>query len=85
MPDRSRSNALKTPVIGSGLGTMKEFLEEGQQIICRDFNSLQKKVEYLLNHPEVRKKWVKTAIILIKKFTVEKFKDDRPNLIRKLI
>ena len=37
----------KTPVIGSGLGGMKELLEGGKQIICDDFEDLKEKVYFM--------------------------------------
>jgi len=76
---------LKTPVIGSGLGGMKELLEGGKQIICEDFNSLREKVKYLLNHPEVRKKMGEDGYNFAKNFTLERFKKDWLELINKLV
>ena len=43
----------KTPVIGSGLGGMKELLEGGNQIICENFSDLKERVSYVLDHPEL--------------------------------
>jgi glycosyltransferase involved in cell wall biosynthesis len=43
----------KTPVIGSGLGGMKELLEGGKQIICSDFDELKERVLYALDHHEI--------------------------------
>lgn len=43
----------KTPVVGSGEGGMEELLNEGKQIICRDFQKLKDNVEYLLEHSEI--------------------------------
>ena len=76
---------LKTPVIGSGKGGMRELLEEGKQIICEDFNSLKEKVEYLLNHPGVRKKMGEDGYNFAKNFTLERFKKDWLELINKVI
>ena len=75
---------LKTPIIGSGKGGMRELLKGGKQIICEDFNSLRAKVEYLLNHPEVRKKMGEDGYNFAKNFTVERFKEDWLKLIKKL-
>ncbi|MDI6602618.1 MAG: glycosyltransferase family 4 protein [Patescibacteria group bacterium] len=75
---------LKTPVIGSGLGGMRELLEGGKQIICSDFSSLREKVEYLLNHPEVREKMGEDGYNFAKNFTLERFKKDWLELINKL-
>ena len=74
----------KTPVIGSGLGGMRELLEGGRQIVCPDFNSLREKVEYLLNNPEIRKKIGEDGFNFAKNFTFEKFKKDWIDLIKKL-
>ena len=76
---------LKTPVIGSGLGGMRELLEEGKQIICEDFDSLKAKVKYLLNHPEIREKMGEDGYNFAKNFTLERFKNDWLDLINKLI
>ena len=38
---------LKTPVIGSGTGGMRELLENGKQIVCPEFDNLREKVKYL--------------------------------------
>lgn len=76
---------LRTPVIGSGLGGMKELLESGKQIVCEDFNSLREKVEYLLNHPEVRNEMGKAGYNFAKEFTLERFKKDWIELINKLV
>jgi len=76
---------LKTPVIGSGLGGMKELLERGKQIVCPDFKSLKEKVKYLLNHPEIRKKMGEDGYNFAKNFTLEKFEEDWLKLIKRLI
>ncbi len=76
---------LKTPVIGSGLGGMKELLEGGNQIICGDFNFLKEKVEYLLNRPEERKRIGETGFDYAKNFTLERFEKEWLNLIKELI
>jgi len=41
---------VRTPVIGSGLGGMRELLEGGKQIICPDISALPGKVEYAIAH-----------------------------------
>ncbi|MCJ7829742.1 glycosyltransferase family 4 protein [Patescibacteria group bacterium] len=76
---------LKTPVIGSGLGGMRELLEGGKQIVCENLGSLKEKVKYLLNHPEVRKKMSEDGYNFAKEFTLEKFKEEWLKLIKKLI
>jgi len=75
---------LKTPVIGSGLGGMKELLQGGEQIVCEDFKNLREKVEYLLNHSEVRGKIGKDGYNFAKKFTLERFEKEWLNLIEKI-
>jgi glycosyltransferase involved in cell wall biosynthesis len=70
----------KTPVIGSGLGGMRELLEGGNQIICEDFDDLKEKVHYALDHPELGKKGYEFA----KQFTVKRFNDEWLSLIERL-
>ncbi len=70
----------KTPVVGSGLGGMKELLEEGHQIICEDFDDLKEQVSYALDHPEIGEKGFEFA----KQFTIEKFNDAWIRLIETL-
>lgn len=79
------SMLLKTPVIGSGLGGMRELLEGGKQIICQDFQLLREKVQYLLNHPEIRKKRGEDGYNFAKNFTLERFEKDWLKLIKRLI
>lgn len=76
---------LKTPVIGSGLGGMKELLEGGKQIICKDFKNLREKVEYLLEHPELREKMGEDGYNFAKNFTLERFEEKWIDLIKKMI
>jgi len=76
---------LKTPVIGSGLGGMRELLEGGNQIICRDFRDLKGKVEYLLQNPGIRHKMGEQGFEYAKGFTEEKFKEDWLKLIKNII
>lgn len=76
---------LKTPVIGSGLGGMRELLEGGKQIICPDFSKLKEKVEYLLNNEGERKKIGEDGYNFAKNFTIERFKEEWLNLIKKLM
>ncbi len=66
---------LKTPVIGSGGGGMRELLEEGKQIVCENFENLREKVEYLLNHPETREKMGQDGYNFAKNFGLEKFEN----------
>ncbi len=76
---------LNTPVIGSGLGGMKELLKGGKQIICEKPQDLKEKVEYLLNHPEIREKMGQEGYNFAKKFTLEKFNRNWLYLIKKLL
>ena len=76
---------LKTPVIGSGLGGMRELLKGGGQIICKDFKNLKGKVEYLLSHPDTRKKTGEDGYSFAKKFTLEKFEKEWLNLIQEIL
>ena len=70
----------KTPVIGSGLGGMRELLEGGAQIICDDFDDLKEKVYYALNHPERGEMGYEFA----KQFTLKKFSDEWLSLIERV-
>lgn len=70
----------KTPVIGSGTGGMKELLEGGKQIICKDFSQLKEKVEFCLECPEIGE-W---GYNFAKNFTKEYFKKEWINLIKNL-
>jgi len=76
---------VKTPVIGSGKGGMRELLEGGKQVVCPDFYSLRKKVEYLLRHPEARKRMGEDGYNFAKNFTMEIFRENWLKLIRKLL
>ncbi len=62
----------KTPVIGSGMGGMRELLEEGKQIICEDVSKLNGLVDAAMeNHKELGGKGYEFA----KGFTVNRFED----------
>ena len=76
---------LKTPVVGSGKGGMRELLEGGKQIICEDFKNLTKKVEYLLKNPEERKQMGQDGYDYAKDFTVERFEQSWVEIIKKII
>ncbi|OGP91534.1 MAG: hypothetical protein A2157_08750 [Deltaproteobacteria bacterium RBG_16_47_11] len=67
----------KTPVIGSGLGGMRELLEGGGQIICEDFDDLKERVCYVLEHPEMGE----AGYAFAKQFTVKRFEKEWLNLI----
>ena len=70
----------KTPVIGSGLGGMRELLEDGKQIICNDFDELEEKVYYVLDHPKLGEMGFDFA----KQFTVKKFNEEWLNFIERV-
>jgi glycosyltransferase involved in cell wall biosynthesis len=76
---------LKTPIIGSGLGGMRELLEGGKQIICESFSQLREKVEFLLNHPEIREKMGESGYNFAKDFTLERFEKEWLELIHKIL
>lgn len=75
----------KTPVIGSGMGGTRELYEGAGQIICRDFKNLREKVEYLLRHPEVRKKMGEDGYNFSKDFTMDEFKKNWVETVKKII
>lgn len=74
----------KTPVIGSGLGGMKELLDGGRQAICSDFNDLKNKVEQLLDHNNVREKMGEDGFNYAKTFTTERLEGEWSRLINTL-
>jgi glycosyltransferase involved in cell wall biosynthesis len=76
---------LKTPVIGSGKGGMRELLEGGGQVVCEDFDSLEKKVVSLLNDPQKRKEMGERGYDFAKEFTLERFKREWVDLVNKII
>ena len=76
---------LKIPVIGSGLGGMRELLEGGNQIICEDFKNLKEKVEYLLKNPEERKKMGEQGYDYAKDFTNERFVGNWVEILPKVL
>ena len=67
---------LKRPVIGSGLGGMKELLEGGRQMICEYCKNLPNKVEYLLSHSEQRIEMGERGYLFAKDFTQERFEKE---------
>ncbi len=70
----------KTPVIGSGMGGMRELLEGGHQIICGDFSRLRQDAQYVLEHPELGQKGYDFA----KNFTVDRFESEWVKLIEEM-
>ncbi len=75
----------RTPVIGSGLGGMRELLEGGKQIICTDFNQLKERVEFLLRSPEERKVMGDNGYNFAKDFTQERFDKSWIDLTKKVL
>ena len=76
---------LKTPVIGNGVGGMRELLEGGKQIISENFEQLREKVEYLLKHPEIKEKIAENGYNFAKDFTKERFEKSWLELIHKIL
>jgi len=76
---------LKTPVIGSGSGGMEELLRGGRQIVCKDSNLLKEKVEYLLNHDEIRKKIGQSGFDYAKDFTLARLEKSWLDLMNKVL
>lgn len=75
----------KIPVIGSGMGGMKELLQEGGQIVCTDFKKLKNKVDYLLNNSEEREKIGNMGYSYAKDFTMERFNQEWKDLVNKIL
>lgn len=76
---------LKTPVIGSGTGGMKELLEEGGQYVCGDLEQLKEKVEHLLKDPSAQKAAKEKGYEYAKQFGMGRFKEEWTNLVSKII
>jgi glycosyltransferase involved in cell wall biosynthesis len=64
---------LKTPVIGSGQGGMRELLQGGGQIICEDFKNLRAEVSRLLDDSRLREEIGEHGYSFAKSFTMDKF------------
>ncbi len=75
----------QTPVIGSGLGGMRELLEGGKQIICSSFEDLKKEVAYLLEHQDKRNMMGVDGYHFAKAFTMERFNNDWLQVIKKIM
>jgi glycosyltransferase involved in cell wall biosynthesis len=67
---------MKTPVIGSGRGGMRELLEGGGQIVCENFTDLRGSVEKLLSDPDGMKNMGKNGYEYASAFTMERFTND---------
>ena len=75
----------KTPVIGSGVGGMRELLKGGNQIICKDFNELKEEVKILLENLEERAKMGERGYNFVKDFTLERFNKEWRDTIKKIL
>lgn len=75
----------KTPVIGSGLGGMRELLEGGGQIVCENFSDLKNEVKFLIKNPERAKVIGENGYNFAKNFTKEKFDEEWINLANKVL
>lgn len=64
---------LKTPVIGSGRGGMKELLEGGGQVVCEDISFLREKVEFLLARPKECARMGEAGYAFARQFSKERF------------
>lgn len=67
----------KTPVVGSGMGGMKELLEKSGQIVCPKFSDLKRCVEIAMATPSLGEHGFSYA----SKFTTEKFEHEWIRLI----
>jgi len=75
---------LMTPVIGSGLGGMRELLEGGEQIVCEDFKNLKEKVENILDDPKMAEEIGEKGFVFVSQFKEEKFKNNWLNIINEI-
>lgn len=74
-----------TPVIGSGLGGMKELLAGGGQMVCPDFKDLAQKVAHLLSNHNLREKMGQDGHYYAAGFTMEKFNKEWLGLIEAML
>ena len=75
----------KTPVVGSGLGGMKELLEGGKQIVCPGFKDLKEKVAFLLSHEEERKRMGEQGYAFAREFSRQRFNEDWIKIINNVV
>jgi glycosyltransferase involved in cell wall biosynthesis len=75
---------LRTPVIGSGLGGMRELLENGGQIICEEIGSLREKAEGLLQNRAQRTLMGEKGYKFATQFDRERFRKDWGQLLKNL-
>lgn len=73
-----------TPVLGSGIGGMRELLESGGQIVCHDFCSLRRSVEALLASEERRSELGREGREFARQFTYERFQAEWVDLVNKV-
>lgn len=71
-----------TPVIGSGIGGMKELLQEGSQIMTTDVHTLQQKVKYAFEH---QKELSEKGYAFASRFTKSYFEKEWVSAIEKVI
>ena len=76
---------MKTPVIGSGKGGMRELFEGGGQIICEDFSKLRESVISLLNDSVSRKKIGELGYAYARQFPLERFERAWLDAVHKLL
>ncbi|MDO8470596.1 MAG: glycosyltransferase, partial [bacterium] len=76
---------MKTPVIGSGKGGMRELLEGGKQIICEDFSRLRESVNSLLNDPAARRQLGDQGYAYAKLFPIERFEQAWRDAVRDIL
>ncbi len=75
---------LKTPVIGSRTGGMRELLEGGGQVVCEDFSRLRDAVLALLNDPAARIRLGERGSAFARQFSMERFSQAWLNLFSHL-
>ena len=75
----------RKPVIGSGAGGTKELLEKSGQIICKDFDKLREKVEFLLDNPVERERLGEKGYNYAINFTREKFNSDWLKVVNNIL
>jgi glycosyltransferase involved in cell wall biosynthesis len=76
---------LKTPVIGSGSGGMRELLEGGGQIVVEDMRKLRKEVELLLEEPQRRAELGEMGYNFARTFSQERFEKAWIDIIRRIV
>jgi glycosyltransferase involved in cell wall biosynthesis len=70
-----------TPVIGNGIGGMKELLNKGNQIIEQDYNQLPSAIEKVLNN---RSFYTSEGYKFVKRFDLTYFNETWINLINQV-